>query len=290
MTNRAAGSGPVSRELLARLLTAAVAVPLVVCGLLFLPAVAVVLAFGLAMTLGAWEWGRLIAASWAQRVALVAVTLALVVAVAALVTAQSGVGSMVLGAGLAFGAASSLAAAWIIARPATPLSRALGRDGPGFILGLFVLVGAVTAVASVSVGGAGGGRLLAFFVLVWLVDSAGYVAGRLVGGYKLAPAISPGKTWSGAIAGVVSAAVAAGVYAWGVDSVVSIVGFAIAGAVLAAISILGDLTISLLKRRSNLDDTGALFPGHGGILDRLDGLVFAAPWFAIVELWLGVAG
>jgi phosphatidate cytidylyltransferase len=117
--------------------------------------------------------------------------------------------------------------------------------------------------------------LILVLAVVWATDIAAYFTGRLVGGARLAPRISPGKTWSGLAGGVLGAIVAG----YGIAALVP--GsepwrLAAIGGLGAIISQLGDLTESALKRRAGLKDAGHLIPGHGGVLDRVDGLVFAA--------------
>ncbi len=130
----------------------------------------------------------------------------------------------------------------------------------------------------------GAGYVLSLLVLVWVADIAAYFAGRAFGRHKLAPRVSPGKTVEGAIAGVL------GVVAWVLVSAnwdstfgASLVarwswpGAAGLAAVLAAVSILGDLFESLLKRRAGVKDSSALLPGHGGVYDRIDAVVAVVP-------------
>lgn len=132
------------------------------------------------------------------------------------------------------------------------------------------------------------GRANVLFVMlvVWASDIGAYVAGRLFGGPKLAPSISPGKTWSGAAGGLVSA-LAVGFAAAMLDpgGILSH-GVLVAGA-LGVVSQLGDLLESAIKRRCGVKDSGHLIPGHGGLLDRLDGMLMAAPLAAVVTLFLG---
>ncbi|HEX5078660.1 MAG TPA: phosphatidate cytidylyltransferase [Geminicoccaceae bacterium] len=122
--------------------------------------------------------------------------------------------------------------------------------------------------------------------VVWTTDILAYLVGRKVGGPRLAPRISPGKTWSGLCGGVAAAALAGGVTAWAIGSerLLQAVGL---GGLLAIVSQIGDLIESLLKRRAGVKDSGTLIPGHGGVLDRLDGLVLAAPVLALLGLALG---
>lgn len=117
--------------------------------------------------------------------------------------------------------------------------------------------------------------------LVWASDSGAYFAGRAIGGPKLAPAISPNKTWSGFTGGLLSA-LAFGLVLWWLFSLP--LALALSSAWLAALSQAGDLFESHLKRRAGVKDSGNLLPGHGGLLDRLDGLVPVAPAAAICAL------
>jgi phosphatidate cytidylyltransferase len=134
-----------------------------------------------------------------------------------------------------------------------------------------------------------GGASLAFSVLliVWAADVGAYVFGRLLGRTKLAPAVSPGKTWEGVTGGLLLAGVAAGaIAAWvglPADRLV------VLGVVTASVSVLGDLTQSMFKRNVGLKDSGKLLPGHGGVLDRIDSLTAAVPTFVGGLVALGLA-
>jgi phosphatidate cytidylyltransferase len=121
-----------------------------------------------------------------------------------------------------------------------------------------------------------GGRETIFwlFLLVWATDAGAYFVGRGIGGPRLAPRISPGKTWSGLAGGMVCGALAGA--GFGLASGASRLGvLALLSALLAVFSQVGDLAESWLKRNFGVKDTGALIPGHGGVLDRVDGLLFA---------------
>lgn len=126
--------------------------------------------------------------------------------------------------------------------------------------------------------------LLSLMMLVWLADIAAYFTGKALGKHKLAPAVSPGKTWEGAAGGVLAATV------WTLVSIrwdgsfgallaerFSPVLVVLAAVLLAALSIVGDLFESLLKRRVGMKDSSGLLPGHGGVFDRLDALLPVAP-------------
>ena len=123
-------------------------------------------------------------------------------------------------------------------------------------------------------------------VVVWSTDILAYVVGRQVGGPRLAPTVSPGKTWSGLCGGILAAAIAGAITAWatGSERLLQAAGL---GGLLAVVSQIGDLIESALKRRAGVKDSGTLIPGHGGVLDRLDGLILAAPVLALLGLLFG---
>ncbi len=116
---------------------------------------------------------------------------------------------------------------------------------------------------------------------VWVTDLAAYVSGRLIGGVKLAPRISPGKTWAGLLGAIAAAAVWGVVCAAWAEARMPWV-FAILGAIAAVLAQTGDLAVSLVKRRFGVKDASNLIPGHGGVLDRFDGLLIATPALALL--------
>ena len=151
-----------------------------------------------------------------------------------------------------------------------------------------IIYAAVTAVAPVVLRGSvdfGFVAIAFLFAVVWTTDIAGYVVGRLVGGAKLWPAVSPKKTWSGAIGGIAGAVIAG-------SAVVHFAGIPIGAVVLlaAVLSIAsqgGDLFESAIKRRFGVKDASHIIPGHGGVMDRLDGFIVAALLAAAIGLWRG---
>jgi phosphatidate cytidylyltransferase len=128
--------------------------------------------------------------------------------------------------------------------------------------------------------------MIFLFAVVWTTDVAAYFAGRRMGGPKLWPAVSPNKTWSGAIAGAVAATAAGLIVAAvaGVGHMVSIAGMSFA---LSVVAQGGDLFESGFKRRFGAKDTGRVIPGHGGLMDRLDGFLAAASAAAVVGVARG---
>jgi phosphatidate cytidylyltransferase len=148
-------------------------------------------------------------------------------------------------------------------------------------------------------GAAGPASLLFVVLTVWSSDSMAYLVGRALGGPKLAPRISPGKTWSGALGGLAGAMIAGAIVAaFGTPGPVQgpppdlferILRGLLFGGLLGTAAQAGDLAESAFKRRCGVKDSGRLIPGHGGLLDRLDGLMAAAPVAALLSLGSGPA-
>ena len=197
-------------------------------------------------------------------------------------------------AALAALAGSWAAIAWLGSLPAALYVVVAGMAGTGMFAmlvrrtagGLWsataVPYAALPVVALVWMRSAEGAAtvLLWMFFVIWASDSAAYVVGRLVGGPRLAPSISPRKTWSGALGGLTAAMVVGTLFASLIFSP------AVQALLLAVIVSLaaqaGDLFQSFVKRRFNVKDSGSILPGHGGLMDRLDSVAFAAPVFALV--------
>jgi phosphatidate cytidylyltransferase len=145
------------------------------------------------------------------------------------------------------------------------------------VAGFAVLVPAGLAMASLEPL-----EVLLVLVLVWIADTAAYFVGRAWGRRKLAPAISPGKSWEGAIGGLVGGAAYAIICGWFIDGI-AWPAFLAGAVLLAMVSIIGDLFESAAKRQAGVKDSGTLLPGHGGILDRIDSATATLPLAAL--LW-----
>lgn len=261
-----------------RIATAAVLVPLAVLGMLYLPTAAITAVVSVLMLLGAWEWGGLLRLSDSGRIVLTLVVALLIFVAAALRSGAwfVGIDNLLIGAACLWWL---IAIYWVIRFPGG-WAAIMGRRDVSVVTGLLVLVAPVAAVTYLHQSDQGALLLVTFFFLVWAADTGAYIAGRTLGRRKLAPAVSPGKTVEGAIGGIVAAMCfsAAGGWLLGYESA-RLVAFLLLGAWIAVISIVGDLTISMFKRHAGLKDSGRLFPGHGGVLDRLDSVLAAAPWF-----------
>ena len=114
-------------------------------------------------------------------------------------------------------------------------------------------------------------------IVVWSVDIGGYAVGSSVKGPKLAPKISPNKTWSGLLGGMSFSAVASAIFCYLISADANVVYYAGLAAIIAVLAQVGDLIESHIKRRLNIKDSSNLIPGHGGVFDRIDGLIFVAP-------------
>lgn len=270
-----------------RIITAAVLVPPIVAGILWLPTVAVAVLFALLMIVGAREWAHLARLQQAREcgayVALYCVLAALLLLAGHLA--------------LAWPARMLVCAAclwWLVAlywlwRYPRGWAAGPGRPLIGSAIGLLALCAAVAAIQAIHGREQGAGLLLLFFVLVWGADTGAYFVGRSLGRHKLAVAISPGKTREGAAGGIAVAILLAAVGA----SVLQYnglrwLGLVVLGGWVAGVSIVGDLTLSMFKRHAEIKDSGNFFPGHGGVLDRLDSALAAAPWFAVGLLLAGI--
>jgi phosphatidate cytidylyltransferase len=268
-----------------RALTAIVLAPLAIIAVLWLGNGAFAAAIGVVFVLGLAEWARLIGlASVTSRMALVACNAALM---AALWHWRSA--ALLHGVVLAGVAWWPLAAIWLghfgFAADRSRLSLALKA-----IAGTLTVVPAwVAAVVLHQMPDRGPWWLLFVLLLIWCADICAYFAGRRFGRSKLAPRISPGKTRAGvygALAGSVLYAGAAGI---ALGSPTQRLWLLVALSLVTVLfSIVGDLFESLIKRHSNVKDSGALFPGHGGVFDRFDSLFAALPVFVAGKLVLGL--
>jgi phosphatidate cytidylyltransferase len=233
----------------------------------------------LAVVLMAWEWGQLSAQRYGPQNGQIAGGAVLVVGLTAILLIATGRAEAALLC-LAGGALVAGLVTWAAGGPPGWISLGVGYLG----LPALALIWLRSWQPDL-----GPGLLLGLLIVVGTTDTAAYFTGRALGGPRLAPTISPGKTWSGLCGGVVGAALAGALTAWllGSGRLAQAAGL---GAVLAAVSQLGDLIESAFKRLAGVKDSGSLIPGHGGILDRVDGLLLAAPVLALLGLIAGPEG
>ncbi len=167
------------------------------------------------------------------------------------------------------------------------LAAVAGRGQRGWVASGLVYAAAALLAAILVRRDAEFGFVALMFVLliVWVTDIGGYFAGRSIGGPKLWPRVSPKKTWAGAIGGLVLGLAVAAAFAWlGFGGMLALL---MLGAVLSIVSQLGDLFESAIKRRFDVKDSSHIIPGHGGLLDRLDGFVAAIVFAALIGFMRG---
>ncbi len=222
----------------------------------------------------AWEWARLCGGGvldWTGWLLIVAV-----------------LGALLSGAYGYYGTAIWAAGAAAIASGLSRLIRRSGAAGWHALGVLYVSLAGLSVMWLRQFGEGGPAVLFWLFAVVWLTDTGAYVAGRGLGGPKLAPAISPNKTWAGFFGGLVAGALvglAAGAL-WPGREPASMAAFSV-GLALAAQA--GDLFESSLKRRFGVKDSSQLIPGHGGLLDRIDSLLAASLVVSLAYYWIGAA-
>ncbi|MDO9597881.1 MAG: phosphatidate cytidylyltransferase [Azoarcus sp.] len=270
----------------ARIITAFILLFGLLAALFLLPASLWLVFCSLVCAGAAWEWGGLARFAGISRPVFAALTgLACL-----LIGAYAGLGGDGVPVASALGPLYLISAAfWLGAIPFWLRRKwQLSSVSAGVAVGLIVMVPPALALAHLRQ--LGPWLLLGIMAMVWVADIAAYFSGRAFGRRKLAPGISPGKTWEGA-AGAVVGVLAFGyavLYAFGGAQVPGWV-FGIAFPLLfafTAVSIIGDLFESLLKRQAGVKDSGALLPGHGGILDRIDSLTSTLPLAGLVALWV----
>ncbi|MEZ5926666.1 MAG: phosphatidate cytidylyltransferase [Hyphomicrobiaceae bacterium] len=221
----------------------------------------------LVMTMAlAWEWNRMLQETGTPAAVVLLLMLALVVGLAT-------VGQMVWAIVLAVAAAAGLAAA---GGAVHRLTHSLGL--------LYFGLPSVAMIWLAADAADGAQAVLFIMIVVWATDSAAYFTGRTLGGPKLWPSVSPNKTWSGSLGGLAGALLAGLVVAW-LAGAPSLAWITVLSLLLSMGCQAGDLLESALKRRFDRKDTSGLIPGHGGVMDRLDGLLVAVVLAALIGLW-----
>ena len=256
-----------------RVITAVIALLVLLTVLFVVPAAVAELAFLLVMLAGAWEWTAFLGT---RRPGL-----------KYLYTAGIGVILVVLSLLPEFDLRPLFIAVlpgWVAALVWTFFYPTAIPGAVRWLAGPFVLVPLYLAL--VAIYETAPAVLLFALLIVWVADSGAFFAGKFLGKVKLAPKVSPKKTWEGVIGGLVAVVLLTLAYgAWAKIDLAIYIPFCLA---VACISIVGDLTISMFKRDVGLKDSGTLFPGHGGVLDRIDSVAAAAPLFALGLGWLGI--
>jgi phosphatidate cytidylyltransferase len=257
----------------ARVTTAIIALVLLLTVLYVMPPVAAQLVVAAVMLAGAWEWSSFLSSASSPRRWIFVLTIGAALAV---VTFAPGVNvALILGVSLIWWLSALL---WTFYYPT--------RIPPviHWIAGAAVLVPLYLAL--IMLYRVSPNMLLFALLIVWVADSGAFFVGKAVGRVKLAPKISPGKTWEGVLGGLVAVGLLTlGRSYWIETDLAVFIPFCLAT---ACLSVVGDLTVSMFKRSAGVKDSGALFPGHGGVLDRIDSVAAATPLFALGITWAGL--
>ena len=243
----------------------------------------------LVAALGGWEWGSLIRLRRRGRLIYSLISMSLSVALGWLVF-NSNTG-MVRQEQLLIALFALAGLFWLLIVPLWLLAKwNMKKLLPGLLTGWVVLLPACLALMQLRA--VHPLLLLACMAAVWVADIAAYFCGRAIGRHKLAPTISQGKTWECAIGAFIGVTLYGMIIAWAAELFFnkSISNYVLAGIllILTAVSILGDLFESLIKRQAGVKDSGAILPGHGGLLDRIDSLTSTLPLAGLALLaWDG---
>jgi len=276
----------------ARIITAIVLLGVFLGALFYLPPKGWLLGTALVSGMAFWEWGALMRLPSWERVVSAGATFVICLTLGLLYpalflsepTGTGAAGIQVIGRWIYWPAA----AFWLLAVPVWLRRRwLLSRRLPGYATGVLVILPFWAALTQLRQFG--GLWLLSVMVVVWLADTGAYFTGRAFGRHKLAPSISPGKTWEGAVGGGV-AVVLYGFFMPSIlpEALASNLPLLLTSMILlAATSVVGDLFESLLKRQAGLKDSSNLLPGHGGVLDRVDSLTSTLPLVALIWFNIG---
>jgi phosphatidate cytidylyltransferase len=258
-----------------RVFTAIVALSVLAVVMFILPAVVARAVITLLMLVAAWEWSGFVFDKGTAGRSVYVLFIAMLLVLIFIELPDTALVDIILKVSLGWWLS---ALAWMFFFP-TPIARPVA-----WVCGALVIVPAWLALDLLYLQRP---ELLLFALLiVWVADIGAYFVGKGFGKVKLAPQISPGKTWEGVLGGLCAVMILAALGSPILEIEIAVlVPFCLA---VAMISIVGDLTVSMFKRNAGVKDSGSLFPGHGGVLDRIDSVTSAAPLFALAMSWIGM--
>ncbi len=259
-----------------RVLTAGILIPIVVAAIIFLPTEYLAVCMAIIALLGGYEWSGLGGITAIPKKLVFVLAVAICLAGAYVLISYPWFTDWVF----------VLATIWWFAVTFVLFSfKQIDRAAPGIglwrlLIGFVVLIPLWAALVLIHRSGESGPFIMLFLlVLIWIADSGAYFAGRRWGKIKLAPAISPKKTWEGVYGAVLGALICGVFLAWYQHDDAGSLWMVPVCIVTVLMSVVGDLFESILKRMMDMKDSGNLLPGHGGVLDRIDSLTAAAPVF-----------
>lgn len=268
-----------------RVTTTLILIPLLVAAVFLLTTKILAYVFGAFLLIGAWEWSRLSGLrSIIFRGGYVGTFLLLMVSGYELIFQRQLLQTLMLGVSVYW----LLVFLWLVILPVDKiLSNVTSSVYLKGVVGFILLIPVWLSLLALHASGANGVYiLLSLFILIWVADSGAYFVGRLIGLTKLAPAISPGKTLEGVYGALVTGAMTAFIIGHLLNySVYSLLSYISLSLLCIVFSIVGDLFESVIKRSARVKDSGSIFPGHGGVMDRIDRLTAAAPLYFLGFSW-----
>lgn len=261
-----------------RIITAAILAPLVIAGIIFLPLNMFAFFVLVVISIAAWEWAGMSGLTGCLAVCFTAFVASICFILYFL---GQNAQQIALYIGTFFWV---IALALVVSFPKTNFL--WSKSWQRAVMGIIILVPAWVGIVWLKSYQGDGLFVLLLLVIIWSADIGAYFSGKAWGKNKLAPAVSPGKSWEGVFGGLILAIVMAVIYAITFSIVsdaksISWVAFLSLVLITAMISVLGDLTESMVKRQQGLKDSSNLLPGHGGVMDRIDSLVAVAPLFSL---------
>jgi phosphatidate cytidylyltransferase len=268
-----------------RITTAAILIPLVLALIILPPTTWFAAIVAIVFVGAAWEWSLLAGCRTTASRGIVAVAAAILLA-ALIVVRTPGLLVVLTLVGVAWWIGCCFWLRHFTFAAAPNAENRMLKLGAG----AFVILPTLASAMLMHSGPQGNWWTLLALVIVWAADTGAYFSGRHFGRRKLAPQISPGKTWAGVYGAVLAGGFVAllGGFLLGVRDGAQLVGLLLLGVVTVAIAVVGDLFESLMKRHAAVKDSGSLIPGHGGLLDRLDSVFAALPVFVAGKLLLGL--
>lgn len=258
-----------------RVVTASVLAPLVLCGVFLLPVMGFAIFFALVSLIGAWEWAQLSGMKKPLHRLIFTLCVLMVIGVSGWLY-EKGLDHFVL---LPVIVIWLIAFFWIFRYPALGVWQ---KPAVRAVCGVIILSATWLSMVKLKALESGNAWLLLILLIVWAADIGAYFSGKRWGRVKLAPHVSPGKTREGMYGGLMAVAIMVLVFSWWNELALNAaVYLMLLSLVVGLVSVMGDLFESLLKRHAGLKDSGTILPGHGGVLDRIDSILAAAPFYYI---------